>query len=416
MSFVVVELLHEEAVEVVHKSWIVKDDYVIYCYWPPRAGASAKVKKEEMPDKEKWKLYEIRIFSFAETYTKALERAKRAENTSNIDTDPEDIKRRVIKKPAKFIFSEEEEADVEDNDYPGTCYTSTVAVLPRPPHHGGDTSTSTVLSQPSQHGGHTSTTSVLPQPPQHGEGKAAPSNSSRCPKRSVFTTPERFDTSSRDCSPVPEQPKYIRVQNGKGKSMSVSSSEGGASGPQRPAAASEAELADVRFRKIMAHIKAMNEKLQIFINIQQSRESREDVEDVLPAPVSSLEELADLCTKVADKTFKKKLTQYLSALGGHSLGNTVRRIFRQLGTNSVWSYYSLKGKKGKKAFADIPLCSVVIKACLTSYTKAKMSEVEDEISEALKHAPKRKGGSKYKESEPKRRQQCSAQESSDSDD
>ncbi|KAK4297090.1 hypothetical protein Pmani_030466 [Petrolisthes manimaculis] len=122
-----------------------------------------------------------------------------------IDTDPEDIKRRVIKKPAKFIFSEEEEADVEDNDYPGTCYTSTVAVLPRPPHHGG----------------HTSTTSVLPQPPQHGEGKAAPSNSSRCPKRSVFTTQERFDTSSRDCSPVPEQPKYIPMQNGKGKSMSV---------------------------------------------------------------------------------------------------------------------------------------------------------------------------------------------------
>ncbi|KAK3874781.1 hypothetical protein Pcinc_020305 [Petrolisthes cinctipes] len=168
--------------------------------------------------------------------------------------------------------------------------------------------------------------------------------------------------------------------------MSVSSSEGGASGPQRPAAASEAELADVRFRKIMAHIKVMDEKLQILINIQQSRESREDVEDVLPAP-----------------------TQYLSALGGHSLGNTVRRIFRQLGTNSVWSYYSLKGRKGKKAFADIPLCSVVIKACLTSYTKAKMSEVEDEISEAIKHAPKRKGGSKYKESEPKRRQQCSAQ-------
>ncbi|KAK4318623.1 hypothetical protein Pmani_010414 [Petrolisthes manimaculis] len=195
-----------------------------------------------------------------------------------IDTDPEDIKRRVIKKPAKFIFSEEEEADVEDNDYPGTCYTSTVAVLPRPPHHGGHTSTTSVLPQPSQHGGHTSTTSVLPQPHQHGEGKAAPSNSSRCPKRSVFTTPERFDTSSRDCSPVPEQPKYIRMQNGKGKSMSVSSSEGGASGPQRPAAASEVDLADVRSRKIMAHIKTMDEKLQILINIQQSRESREDVQ------------------------------------------------------------------------------------------------------------------------------------------
>lgn len=41
----------------------------------------------------------------------------------------------------------------------------------------------------------------------------------------------------------------------------------------------------------------------------------------------------------------------------------MRRIFRKLGTNSVWSYYSLKGKKGKQAFADIPICSVVISKC-----------------------------------------------------
>jgi len=30
MSFAVVEFLHEEAVEVVHKSWIVKDDNVSF--------------------------------------------------------------------------------------------------------------------------------------------------------------------------------------------------------------------------------------------------------------------------------------------------------------------------------------------------------------------------------------------------
>lgn len=54
----------------------------------------------------------ITAISFlVETYSKALERAKRAENTSNIDTDPESNKRRAIKKPAKFNFSEEEEAD-----------------------------------------------------------------------------------------------------------------------------------------------------------------------------------------------------------------------------------------------------------------------------------------------------------------
>ena len=59
----------------------------------------------------------------------------------------------------------------------------------------------------------------------------------------------------------------------------------------------------------MAHIKAVKEDVQMLVNFTQSRESREDVEDVLPAPVSSLEELADLCTKVADKPLKIKLVR-----------------------------------------------------------------------------------------------------------
>ncbi|XP_064087249.1 uncharacterized protein LOC135201878 [Macrobrachium nipponense] len=138
MSFVVVEFLHEEAVEVVHKSWIVKKENGVYCYWPPKADASAKVKKEEMPDKERWNLHEIRLFSFAETYTKALERAKRAEDTSNVETDQECLKRRTTKKPDKFGFSDNEEADDEDGDSLQLCHTPTVAMLPQPPQPTSD--------------------------------------------------------------------------------------------------------------------------------------------------------------------------------------------------------------------------------------------------------------------------------------
>lgn len=50
--------------------------------------------------------------------------------------------------------------------------------------------------------------------------------------------------------------------------------------------------------------------MQIVINLLQSRESRQDdEEDVLPAPVSSLEELDDLCTEVANETYKIKLVR-----------------------------------------------------------------------------------------------------------
>uniref|UniRef100_A0A0P4WA64 DUF4806 domain-containing protein n=1 Tax=Scylla olivacea TaxID=85551 RepID=A0A0P4WA64_SCYOL len=89
----------------------------------------------------------------------------------------------------------------------------------------------------------------------------------------------------------------------------------------------------------------------------------DDVEDVLPAPVCSLEELDDLCTKLVDETLKRKLTLYLSSLGGHNLGDTVHRIFKRLGSNGVWSQYSLKRRKGKLAFTDLPICKVVICMC-----------------------------------------------------
>ena len=52
--------------------------------------------------------------------------------------------------------------------------------------------------------------------------------------------------------------------------------------------------------------------------------------------------------------------QYLGALGGHNLGDAVRRIMARLGSNTIWSLYSLRGRKEKKTFIEHPLCRVII--------------------------------------------------------
>ncbi len=49
----------------------------------------------------------------------------------------------------------------------------------------------------------------------------------------------------------------------------------------------------------------------------------------------------------------------LSTLGGHNVGETIHRIMAKLGTNKLWSQYSLKGRKGKFAFKGVTLCNVV---------------------------------------------------------
>ena len=49
----------------------------------------------------------------------------------------------------------------------------------------------------------------------------------------------------------------------------------------------------------------------------------------------------------------------LSMLGGAKLGDSVRKMLRVLGINNLWSGYSLKGKKTKKAFNSLPICGII---------------------------------------------------------
>ncbi len=56
---------------------------------------------------------------------------------------------------------------------------------------------------------------------------------------------------------------------------------------------------------------------------------------------------------------------YLSSLGGSSDAGIVRKMMRTLGTNGLWSHYSLKGNKGKLKLEDTSIPRVIIRKCLT---------------------------------------------------
>ena len=52
-------------------------------------------------------------------------------------------------------------------------------------------------------------------------------------------------------------------------------------------------------------------------------------------------------------------TRFLSGIGGGKRGDVARNVLLKVATCEVWSAYSLKGRKGKKAFLDLSI-SVVI--------------------------------------------------------
>ena len=127
---------------------------------------------------------------------------------------------------------------------------------------------------------------------------------------------------------------------------------------------------------------------------------------------------------------------------GANSGVSARKIMAKIGTNKLWSKYSLKGRKSKLAFKDLAICRIIIskmfkhlqwkrkeakknriswmkerksltndvfyltlspsfaEACLRVHKKVSEVEVEEHIAEYLKHAPNKPGGIRHKVNKP----------------
>ncbi|XP_066523744.1 uncharacterized protein [Hoplias malabaricus] len=86
--------------------------------------------------------------------------------------------------------------------------------------------------------------------------------------------------------------------------------------------------------------------------------------------------------------------RYLATLGGHSLGDSVRRTMRTIASSRIWASFSLKGRKGKISLQNLTIYRVIMKAVMRSQPGSNAADIEAHISETLKHAPgiaRRKG-------------------------
>ncbi|XP_066535715.1 uncharacterized protein [Hoplias malabaricus] len=86
--------------------------------------------------------------------------------------------------------------------------------------------------------------------------------------------------------------------------------------------------------------------------------------------------------------------RYLATLGGHSLGDSVRRTMRTIASSRIWASFSLKGRKGKISLQNLTIYRVIMKAVMRSQPGSNAADIEAHIAETLKHAPgiaRRKG-------------------------
>ncbi|KAL1476059.1 hypothetical protein MTO96_036804 [Rhipicephalus appendiculatus] len=120
-------------------------------------------------------------------------------------------------------------------------------------------------------------------------------------------------------------------------------------------------------------------------NNEETLSIKEEMCALLPlstdAAVSSLDDL------LTNEDNRKALTHHLGLIGGLCLKGTVKNIMKRCMDYTLAEKYCFTGRKGKKAFKELRLLSVIVAALQKSYPSATENEVHHLIADYLRHAP-----------------------------
>ncbi|ELU06147.1 hypothetical protein CAPTEDRAFT_227521 [Capitella teleta] len=125
----------------------------------------------------------------------------------------------------------------------------------------------------------------------------------------------------------------------------------------------------------------------------------------LNLPVHSIEELEVLERRILQKEFKSKLSLHISMIGGGTTKDVINRAMSFVLSHEVAVLFNWKGRsswktarsdsssENKRAFSDLKLCQVIIKAVMTSALRsATAADIEVAMKMWLRNAPDRCGG------------------------
>ncbi|XP_063442107.1 uncharacterized protein LOC134722417 [Mytilus trossulus] len=352
-EYVVVEFIEEKAVEIVPQLWIQSTTEGMYAYWPDCHSSMIrhKVKKREIPDKENWKRYEVKIFSY----------------TEDNSHDSEPSQKKICRPTTKTNSS--------GSTTPQASSTT--------PHASSSGSTTPQAS---------STT------PQASSSRSTTPQSSR----SRSTTPQ----TNYPPTPPPYQPFYSRTNERREPRILPDLPDCELDTPRSSRGGEINESFEKKVLIALARLQRQGEENSAILKQLRAGQSNAvnvdaaDLDSLLTEVMKSKDDMDSISAQLQDANKKNQMTHALSILGGNTVGDTVRKMMRRLGNNALWSLYSLKGKKEKEAFQTTALYRVVVKASLRVHLKSTETDVNDSIIDFLKHAPHQPGGNKYKKSQP----------------
>ncbi|XP_062569804.1 uncharacterized protein LOC134231846 [Saccostrea cucullata] len=392
--FAVVHFVDDESVECVPKSWLEGQ----YCYWP-NSNAKRKIKKMSLPDKESWKKFKFRkIGQDYEDYETARKNLKKAEETSNLESEEDSRKRKL---PARLISESESGTDIESDEEGKRKPSPKKSRVPqREDHkkHRTPVKKASVISPPPSLPvrKHTLITASVRRQLLDASIRKSPRSKPGVPSFIPEKSPRRDTIISQVSSVVGAKPSSSRSSSSISQPKpGMCSSDVGTSSTKN-VGGNISELLHQVISKIdilQQDIAAIKTHLISSVDVDI-----DTIESLLPSgsKLDSVPEVEDFQESL-DENSKRKLINAMAALqGGDNAGEICRAIMRSIMTNKCMSQFSGTGQKGKTAFIGTPLFKIILSAARKASKKTiAFDAIKREVLDVLRFAPYLPGGSNY---------------------
>ncbi|XP_070378462.1 uncharacterized protein [Dermacentor albipictus] len=367
-DFAIVKFPDEgDAVAVVRRSWIRGG----MCMWPQKAKNVQEMVRSCTEPGSGWIQTTCVVLGMYDNYKEARNKLSKAELTSNLDTDPDEPRRR--KKKRQFDSSSDESVEPYSLPTPPTpprmpfaaCELLSDSQEESLPCSAG-ASTAMWVKQPKKQPLVKRRKGPLTQISAATGSKAsprhctAPAGTLRHSSQSNEVAKE--STRRKDMTPAPKcdqsalQPELLRLLHG------------------------------IRYRQL-----EHSSQLNFLTSWVRSRMNNldDDVDDIeVPQNLDAFLEFDDSLKGSA--TMKKQLKTRWKKLGGTGIVDATRRVLKDLLSDHVAMHYSWQGGKGKRHFRETACCEVMLDV-LTSGTTCDgtVAEIEKVTKSWLRHAKER---------------------------
>ncbi|XP_029571950.1 uncharacterized protein LOC115163879 [Salmo trutta] len=293
------------------------------------------------PDKILWEKYRISIFSSTDNYSVAEQRAKRGEvDTSNVESDEEPAKR-VVTKPIRFRVEPPDDDGSEALQKKTNEPRQAQLPVPQLPPAPSATSRASVFEKTLQ----VADAEDLRPCATSSQSDISPSGSQE------EAGQDRASESDQELPSLLDEPVASEMHAGYIKDLQ----------------AVEMRIM-VKLEMICTEFKTVLNQVMEAIEARQPKESESLGQlEMLQNPAETNEELKDICETLKDSHYRKKMIRYLTLCCGLDLGSGIRRMMRKIGTEELWTGYSLKGKR---AFNELSIYDAVTRASLKAHPKA----------------------------------------------